>query len=287
MTIIKEPVLEADLLNGVVVLASLSQKVILTQELKNRYLNVVDPFWHSENDTLDYIVFYNNGEYFCQKKKLKYDFKEKVNYWATYPFYEATVEQAEEFRKQLESLFYVSREITVNKVYESVEKIDKEALFFDQKYAKKVMEKNRMLAASDWRVLPDIQDSYPGEKDMWVKWRQVMRSEVIKMPEDFESNLDFFKYLYNIKYPIDPSLYIEKYPEKDVEYLSTDDQWVNNDIEASVDFVDSRMMNILSMSGQYREVARRVRREVMDLMKLLEVNQISNVDFDKYVIEAN
>ena len=196
MAITREPVLEADFLNGVIVLASLSQKVILTDELKNRYLNVVDPFWHSEGDTLDYIVFYNTGEYFCQKKKLKYDFKEKVNYWSTYPFYEATTEQADEFRKQLFSLFYVSREITVNKIYETVEKIDKEALFYDQRYAKKVMEKNRMLAASDWRVLPDIQDSYPGEKDMWVQWRQVMRSEVIKKPEDFESNLEFFKYLY-------------------------------------------------------------------------------------------
>lgn len=286
MAITRQPILEADLLNGVIILGGFDQKVVLSEELKQRYLErSIDPFWHSENDHLDYLVIYNTGEYFCQRRKLKYDFKEKVNYWGTYAFHEASEEQVNALREQIINLFAVSGEITTNKIYDSIEKIDREKLFFDQRYAKKVIEKNKMLSASDWRILPDIIDSFPGEKEMWMKWRQILRSEVIKKPEEFGDSLEFFKYLYDIKYPIDPKKYKELYPNDEVEYLSTEDQWVKTDVEASNDFVDSRIFNILSMSAQYKESYRRVKSEVMSLMKLLEVNQISNINLDDYVIE--
>lgn len=286
MAITRQPIVEADFLNGVLILGEFDQKVILTDELKQRYLErSIDPFWHSSNDNLDYIVIYNTGEYFCQRKKLKYDFKEKINYWSTYAFHEATEEQVNILKEQITSLFAVSREITTNKIYDTLEKIDREKLFYDQRYAKKVIEKNNMLSASDWRILPDIEDSFPGEKDMWIKWRQALRSDVLKKPEEFNDSLEFFKYLYNIKYPIDPKKYKELYPNDEVEYLSTEDQWVKTDVEASNDFVDSRIFNILSMSAQYKESYRRVKSEVMSLMKSLEVNQISNIDLDDYIIE--
>ena len=40
---------------------------------------------------------------------------------------------------------------------------------------KRITEKQNILNATDWRVLPDVADNYPGEKDAWIKWRAKVR----------------------------------------------------------------------------------------------------------------
>lgn len=288
MTLIKKPLLEIDFINDIYVVgdSDTPRASNFNKELKKRFLEkLVDPFWHNEKDKLDYLVFYNTGEYFCQRTKLKYDFTQNTSFWSAYTFYEATQEQADKLKQQIEILLSIASEIKVNRVFESIQEIDKEVLFFDRRYSKKLLEKNNMLNASDWRVLPDIIDSYPGEKDMWIKWRNVLRKEIIRKPDEFETPLEFLKYIYAVEYPIDPTYYRKKYPEGEVEYLSTEDQWVDNDIESSSDFVDSKLLSVMNLNAQYKESYRRVKKNVMEVMKLLEVDNMSNIKFDEYVEE--
>jgi len=73
---------------------------------------------------------------------------------------------------QLIELATVFKEL---KIESKLAKIDEEVLFFEKTYAKRLSERNQMLKVSDWRILPDVIDSYPGEKDMWILWRQKLR----------------------------------------------------------------------------------------------------------------
>jgi len=278
---VKTAILEADFLNDFII--SHPKKLRLDEDLKQKFLTTaIDPFWHSDKDQLDYFTYYNNGTYYCQRKKLKYDFKENINYWSTYTFTGASLEQAKELSDKIKDLVSVILEVKILKYDLEVEKIDEESIFFDQRYAKKLIEKNEMLAASDWRVLPDVEDSYPGEKDMWIKWRSTLRKETVKPPTDFERGLDFLQYLYQIKWPIDPKIYREKYPNSEVEYLSTDDQWVEYDSLASSDFVSSRIVNLAKIANNYTESYRKVSQSTLNMMKLLDIDEIAPVDWSIY-----
>jgi hypothetical protein len=285
--------MEVDFLNDFIVILP-HDKTTITLELKERFLSSLDPFWHSDKDQLDFFQVFNTGEYFCQRKKLKYDFAENVSYWSTYSFTGATKEQAEEFKNLLQDFFVVSREVKLSQINQAIEKIDKELIFFEQRYEKKIAEKNAMLSASDWRVLPDVEDSYPGEKDMWIAWRNALRNQVIKMPSDFETNLEFFKYSFNIKYPIDPKNYFKKYPDGKLEdgspapaFLDQNDpnQWVGYDTEASVDFVNKRLLNIIRYAGNYKPSYIKIKSSILELMKKLQVDQISEIDWDNYYVD--
>jgi hypothetical protein len=227
---------------------------------------------------------YNDGTYYCQRKRVRYDFESKSNYWSTYNFSGASKDQVESLKNKVIDFVSALREYKSVEYQGVIDKIDQEVIFFDQRWLKKFREKQMMLAASDWRVLPDVEDSYPGEKDMWIKWRATMRSETVKKPQEFENNLEFLKYLYDHKWPIDPKKYKEAYPNGEVEYLSTDDQWVGYDTEASTDFVDSRLINILNTSTVYREKVVDIKKSVYNLIKELRLEDFAEFNYDQYNI---
>jgi len=150
-----------------------------------------------------------------------------------------------------------------------------------------------MLATSDWRVLPDVVDTYPGEKDMWMKWRNTLRQEVIQRPENFENPLEFLKYLYDLKYPVDPKLYFKMYPEgkdeegNEVEYLSTPEQWVKYDVEASTDFISANAVRALNYTKGYIEARIRVKKNILNILKEFDVSDIyPEYDIDKFEEET-
>lgn len=293
--IFRTAIIEADFLNKIIIQTGgitfeddqklPVNRVNVPDEISERFLaEQVDPYWHSETDRLEYFISYNDGTYYCQRKRVRFDFKTQTNYWSTYNFTGASPEQVEVLTNKLIDFVSALREFKAAK-YESVlEKIDQEFIFFDQRWLKKYREKQMMLSASDWRVLPDVEDSYPGEKDMWIKWRATMRSETVKKPEEFQSNLEFLKYLYDHKWPVDPKRYWQQYPDGDVEYLSTDDQWVVYDTEASTDFVDSRLINILGTSGVYREKIVDINRTVYNMIKELRLEDFAEINYDQYNI---
>jgi hypothetical protein len=293
--IFRTPIVEADFLNKILVqtggaIYEAGQKVPASRvnipdEISERFLTEqVDPFWHNENDRLEYFVVYNDGTYYCQRKRVRYDFESKSNYWSTYNFSGASKDQVESLKNKVIDFVSALREYKSVEYQGVIDKIDQEVIFFDQRWLKKFREKQMMLAASDWRVLPDVEDSYPGEKDMWIKWRATMRTETVKKPQEFENNLEFLKYLYDHKWPIDPKKYKEAYPNGEVEYLSTDDQWVGYDTEASTDFVDSRLINILNTSTVYREKVVDIKKSVYNLIKELRLEDFAEFNYDQYNI---
>lgn len=292
--LIKAPVMEVDFINNIISEVSLEEtsnkaglslyprtKSSINPDMKERFLKeIVGDIWHSEKDVLEFLIFYNTKEYFCQRKKLKYDFNTGASYWSTYEFKGATEEQAVELQRKIANLTASQNIIDKFEMIGKVEKVDKEYFFYDQRYLKRVDEKNKMLAATDWRVLPDVVDSYPGEKDMWIKWRDAMRNLTIKHPSEFENSLELLKHIYNVRWPIDPKKYKELYPEGDVEYLSTEDQWVDRDVEASTDFVASRLRNIMELRQRYVESGIKVKKEVLEMMKLLKVEDFTEAGID-------
>ena len=66
-------------------------------EIKEKFLSTsVDEFWHSDTDMLEFFQYFNDGTYFCQRKRVKYDFATESNYLKTYSFTGATGAQAKE-----------------------------------------------------------------------------------------------------------------------------------------------------------------------------------------------
>ena len=258
----------------------------LDPKLIDQFYTKVDPFWHSENDRLEIFILFSDGHYLCQRKKLKYDFATKSSYWQSYNFNVAPEDKVKIIKSQIEAFLIINTEVVRYNAIKNVEEIGQESILFEKRYLKRMIEKNMMISASDWRILPDIEDSYPGEKDMWIKWRKIMRDEIIKSPSEFETPLDFLQYLYEIKYPIDPKIYRGKYPNGEVEYLATDDQWSSYDGDVASDFVTERLPNILNFSKQYSAVQRKVKSNLMDFIKAFGITDVyEDFNMDKFLVD--
>jgi hypothetical protein len=293
---IKEAILTVDFLNKIIFIKNGLEKSNINPELLEKFFsNAINPFWHTEKDQIDFFSYMNTGEYFCQRKKLKYDFATQASYWATYNFKGASPQQAKEFYELCSEFFAVIKEVRSVEIQGAIGEIAGEYVFYEQRYVKKLAEKNAMLSTSDWRMLPDVPESFPGEKDMWSKWRAYLRADSVKKPDDFENALEFFKYTFDIKYPVDPNGYRKLYPGGMLEdgstpapeYMDPEDstQWVKYDSEASSDFVRTRVSNLYQLGGQYKQSHQKVRSSMLKLMKLLEVDTLVDVNWDNYYTE--
>lgn len=293
---IRDTQLTIDFLNKCIFTSDRTNKALLSDDILEKFLtNAVDPFWNTDKDKIDFFCYYNTGEYFCQRKKLKHDFSTGSSYWYTYNFTGASPEQAKEFFELCAEFFNVVREVKTLKIDAVIKEVDKEYLFYEQRYLKKMSEKTAMLQTSDWRILPDVPESFPGEKDMWIQWRAYIRDESIRKPSDFESNLEFFKYTYDIKYPVDPNGYRKLYPDGLLEdgitpapeYMDKEDpqQWVRHDGEASSDFLKTRISTMYQLGGQYKKSYKKIRSSMLELMKLLEVDSLVDFDWNRYYTE--
>ena len=299
--IIRKPLLQLDLINNTILQAPNSattlsdfntaslQTLEFEDELKTKFLEMIGSFWHTEEDTLDFFSYYNDGTYMAQRSRQKYDFKSESLYWSEYQFKSSSQEQATQVYNTARALFAVAAKRKTDIALRKTEALDKEINFFESKWIKRSREKQMMLNSSDWRVLPDIEDSYEGEKAMWIAWRAKIRSIAVPTPEQYDDKLAFAQTLYNQVYPIDPKNYRNLYPNGMLEdgvtpapaFMDPDDadQWTNYDDDASSDFLDSRMINKLMYAKQRASGTKRVKREVLDIIKLMQVESIYP-DFD-------
>jgi len=254
--------------------------------LMDQFYTKIDPFWHSENDVLEIFIYFSNKTYLCQRRKLKYDFATKTSYWQSYNFNNAPQDKVDNILTQIEAFILINEEVVRYNRIKEVKELEKESVLYERRYFKRLHEKNMMISASDWRILPDIQDSYPGEKDMWIKWRKIMREEIIKQPSNFENPLDFLQYLYELKYPIDPKIYWGKYPNGEVEYLETEDQWTDYDGEAASDFIAERLPNVINFSKQYLAIERKVSKKIKEFIETFGITDVyEDFNVDKFVVD--
>tara|TARA_B100001250_G_scaffold46655_1_gene36559 strand:- start:5355 stop:6278 length:924 start_codon:yes stop_codon:yes gene_type:complete len=249
----------------------------------------VDEFWHTDKDQLELFQYFNDGKYFCQRRKQVYDFQTETYYQQTYSFTSGTAAQAEELYKSVQDFFYVVEQVKSLQVEEKVQGLDDEVIFWEQRWRKLLRQRNNMLGLSDWRVLPDIAEKYTGEKADWVKWRQWLRDNTLPSPTDaqFEgSGLKYFKYTYELKFPIDPSNYRRLYEGEASPPAFMDendaDQWVRQDGEASIDFFKSREENMYRLAQRGKLANRKVTESVLQLMRDLNVEDIVPLDWDKF-----
>jgi hypothetical protein len=289
------PSIEIDFLNKYIFspsddpVSSVASVKTIDPKLLEVFFENIDSFWHTENDQLQYFIYFNTGEYICQRKKLKYNFETKSSYWQTYNFKNVDQDKVIELYDKIQAFVILNNDVKQFLSIKEVKEIGQEAVFFERRFIKKIAEKNAMLASSDWRILPDVVDSYEGEKDMWIKWRNVLRNEVIRRPEEYENGLEYLKYLYNIKYPVDPKLYRQLYPngkdinDNDVEYLSTPDQWVKYDVEASSDFITSNAIRALNYTKGFIESRIKVKKKILSILKTFGVEAIyPDYNMDRY-----
>ena len=107
--------------------------------------------------------------------------------------------------------------------------------------------------------------------------------------------LEFAKSLYNIKYPIDPAIYREKYPDGKLADGETDapayldetdtNQWVGYDTYASKDFVNERVLNALIYAKVRTKSPIFVDKQVRDIIKSMDIESIDpDFDFEQFQI---
>lgn len=299
---VKRPILQIDLLNDYIAVASpdvadspddpnLQELTVVkfSEEMKTKFFELLDAFWHTEDDRMEYFSYYTDGAYFCQRKRQKYDFERDSTYWTDYQFTGATDLQGKAVYDLALATFYVAQRIKTIEAGEKIAAVEKQYTFFEKKYLKRKREKKLLLASTDWRVLPDIEDSYEGEKDRWIAWRAKVRQIAIPDPQNYPTSLDFLKSLYENVFPIDPDLYNERYPNGMMEdgvtpapaFMDENDseQWVNYDDDASKDFVNDRVINALIYARSRSTVTVNVNKEVRDIIKMMKAEEI-HPDFD-------
>jgi len=299
------PVIEFDVLNRLIIMLSndykltaaegirISPRFKMTQEVLDRFLTEkVGSFWHDpNNDKLEHITFYSSVGALVQRRKLKYDFATDTTSWVSYTFTGYTQQQLDDLKEIICNYAYVEDLLRKEQIEAGVQRVAHENLFFETLAAKRERERNYMLTSSDWRVLPDVETP---NKDMWVRWRHEMRS-LPAFNDTYEDNLALYKAFAKLKWPIDPKVFFKLYPDgldddgNAVEYLATDDQWVEREFDASTDFVKTRLGNVLEWRERSTESRRRVSAEVLELAKLLKIEDFveNGIDYSSFVVEED
>jgi hypothetical protein len=300
-----ESILEVDFLNSIVVdidntvVLEDGRKVISTQKFNKdfmvRFLENTDSFWHTETDQLQALSFFSDGTLFCQRKKQKFDFVNDRKVYTTYTFNGYTAEQVADLKEKVLIFLDANKVVKEIEINQYVSKIDDNILFFDKTYLKRLQERNSILATTDWRILPDVVDTYAGEKDNWILYRQKIRLMGINAVEDYATPLEFFKAIRSLKWPVDPKIFRDLYPDgvnvdgDVVEYLGTDTQWVERDTDSSRDLVESRLSHIIAMRQDYIKAERKTSSAVKEMMKLLKLEDFveGGIDYTKIYTEED
>ena len=261
--------------------------------MKDRFLTeIAGSYWHDPGkDELETVIFYTDNSVFAQRRKLKYSFETKSNYHESYHFTVPGQDEILEFRNNIYLFLDTIKWVDEVETIQMTNRVDSELLFFDQTYGKKIRQKEMSLQACDWRVLPDIDDSYTGEKDEWKKYRGELRSLLIKKPQDFTRPMDFFKDITTMKWPVDPKTYRTEYPNGQdadgnaVEYLKADDdkQWVETPTEAATDVWSNRLLAMNELRENYKNSSRVVASELRTFMKKIKLEDFvaGGIDYTK------
>ena len=161
-------------------------------------------------------------------------------------------------KNNLEAFLEAHRIVNQFQINDKINSISQEHAFWDSTLTKRITEKQNMLNATDWRVLPDVADNYPGEKDNWIKWRAKVRDigkeyfawDSIQAMGMENFDIEWFKGINELKWPMDPKVFARQFPDRVNDdksltgYLDTDDCFVKRDTDASTDLILSRITNI-------------------------------------------
>jgi len=242
----KKAILEVNFLEKTIYFLNYDTSTLVSDDVWNDVvLNSLTPEWHDvDKDEIEFFVYYNDNSYFCQKKRKRLDYANQSYYWQSYQFTEKSNEQATEVYNILNTVGFLNQKEEADKWLDDANTlISNNEAFFLGKWTTLKKEINEMLYFSDWRVLSDVEEKYPGETEMWIKWRKWLRESLPKY-EEFSTPYEAFKFCCEYKFAIDPKKYNELYPNKEVEYLTTEDQFTAYGFKASFDYMSKNIYNI-------------------------------------------
>lgn len=230
----KKTILEYDAKNRLILLRTkdddgqyVYNTVVISDSINKNILENIPNEWSNDNDRIILFVIYESGEYILEKEKMKYDFSTKSTKWIQYTSDYLTIDQAKELYNILNTAIVVDTEIKNYTNIKDYLELSKKSYYLTQFNRQNIDFIEKLLRDTDWRILPDAPEVFENEREMWVLWRSKIR-ELNKLPSDFEDSLDYLIWLEEMKWPIRPDQYYGKYPEFEVKYLETDDQFVSN-----------------------------------------------------------
>ncbi len=230
----KKPILEYDAINRIILIRTKTSEgeytynsAFLSIPLNKSLLKNISDEWSNDNDRIVLFAIYEDGEYFLYKEKLKFDFATKETKWIRYEYKDLSVAQAKELFEIIKAAVYAQQlDKQIEKSNNILELANKD-YYLKQKSLQREEERDKLLRESDWTILEDAPQTFEGEKELWIVWRNKLR-DIVKTPENFEDALDYLIYDEEFKWPIDPLIYHNNYPDHNVEYLSTEDQFVKS-----------------------------------------------------------
>lgn len=187
-----------------------------SQEECDAFLQSLPDTISTSSDILKSFTYYSDDFCLVEKRKQYYDFRQK-SYADKYYIPEFTLEQIKLIKSKFDDWYNTLRLAYLQEHKDSVR--DRITQSFGVVSTSLRAIRNDLLVKSDWTQIPD--NSLSEEvKSLWRTFRQYLRDITNDVEWNTLSALE-------VKFPIDPVNYLLKYPNQEVEYLSTEDQFEN------------------------------------------------------------
>lgn len=170
--------------------------------------------WNDE-DTIEIFTYYDDGTYFLEKKRSVYDWRLKLSRQQAYVVEDLTEEELESLKTNFLSVYQICQVNFLQKTKHEVEQQLKQQFGFVKHNLFSM--RCRFLSETDWTQLPD-NDLTDEQTEEYRVYRSKLR-DITKT--DAWLNGEYI----NAKFPIPPNKYHELYPNAEVAYLETEDQW--------------------------------------------------------------
>lgn len=255
--------------------------IYLSEKLNQNILTNLPSELSDDKDRIVLFGIYDDGTFMMFKEKMKYDFATQQAKWVKYEVTDTTVEDAKEVFEVLKSAVFVQQTVDSEERNKAILEIVTKEEYIDELYNQLLVKRDDLLRTSDYRVLSDYPELFEGEQDLWVQWRTELRNSV-KSFNDFNDELDYLIYLQEFKWPIDPLVYYSKYPNKNIEYLSTDDQFSTMPEKVSTSFqelIRKTSVSIINQQKLRNEQGIPVNKQIYDVIKKYNLSQ-DLLDFD-------
>jgi len=243
--------------------------VYFKQNINDNFLNALPDEFCNDKDKLILFAIYDDGSYDLVKQKMKYDFATKQAKWVKYESNELSLEQAKEIFDVLKSMLFLQQIIEKKEKHDAILEIVNKQEYLDLRYEEYCQQRDILLRESDYRVLEDYPESFEGEKNLWITWREILRN-FVKKPSDFTDPLEYITHCENFAWPHDPLVYYSTYPNLDVEYLSTEDQFKKQYELISTEAQQRISNNILSASLEAKtrnEKGIPINKQILDIVE--------------------
>lgn len=262
---IKKPILEYDSVNKLVFVRFKNDdgsfkynSIYLGKELNDKLLTAIPDDWSNDKDLILTFAIYDDGDFSLFKQKYKYNFNTQKAEKQRYECTDFTLEEAKELFEILKSLLFIKQTSLENEKISAITEILTNKEYLDFRYQEQINERDNLLRSSDYRILPDYPELFDGEKELWIKWREKLRTIVVPK-EEFEDILDWIIHIESFKWPADPIVYHNNYPNHDVEYLSSEDQYSQQPLLISTDIQNKiRKSSLTSAYQVYRQKSNKI-----------------------------